>query len=65
LNEIAKARGQTLPQMAIAWALRSPEITSALIGASEVDQLEENANAIEKLSFSDDELQRIDAILAG
>lgn len=59
LNEIAKARGQTLPQMAIAWVLRRPEITSALIGASSVDQIEENVKALENLKFSDEEEGRI------
>jgi L-glyceraldehyde 3-phosphate reductase len=65
LNEIAKARGQTLPQMAIAWTLRNPEVTTALIGVSDVDQLEENAKAVENLAFSDEELRRIETILAG
>ena len=65
LNEIVKARGQTLPQMAIAWTLRVPEVTSALIGASDVDQLEENAKALQQMSFTDDELVRIDSILRG
>ncbi len=63
LNELAKSRGQTLPQMAIAWTLRAPEVTSALIGASDVDQLEENAKALDKMSFTDEECGRIDAIL--
>ncbi|CAN5567887.1 L-glyceraldehyde 3-phosphate reductase [soil metagenome] len=65
LNDLAKSRGQTLPQMAIAWTLRQPEVATALIGASEIDQLEENAKAVEKLNFSEDELTRIDSILAG
>ena len=63
LNEVSKSRGQTLPQMAIAWALRAPEVTTALIGASEIEQLEENAKALEKMSFTGEELGRIDAIL--
>ncbi|MEO5721540.1 MAG: aldo/keto reductase [Chthoniobacterales bacterium] len=63
LNELAKGRGQTLPQMAIAWTLRAPEVTSALIGASDIDQLEENAKALDKMSFTDEECGRIDAIL--
>ena len=63
LNELAKGRGQTLPQMAIAWTLRRPEVTTALIGASEIDQLEENVKALENLTFSSDELQRVDTIL--
>ena len=64
LNDVANARGQTLPQMAIAWALRSPEVTTALIGTSDLDQLEENVKALEKLAFADDELRAVDAILA-
>ncbi|MDQ6622140.1 MAG: aldo/keto reductase, partial [Verrucomicrobiota bacterium] len=64
LQEVAQARGQTLAQMAIAWTLRRPEVTTALIGASEIEQIEENVKALEQLSFSDEELQRIDAILA-
>ncbi|MDQ6860827.1 MAG: aldo/keto reductase [Verrucomicrobiota bacterium] len=64
LNAIAQERGQTLPQMAIAWTLRKPEVTSVLIGASGVDQVEENAQALEKLAFSDDELRQIDAIVS-
>ncbi len=62
LNEIAKARGQTLPQMAIAWLMRRPEITSVLIGASQVEQIEENVKALENLKFSDDELSNIDKL---
>ena len=65
LNDVAQARGQTLPQMAIAWTLRSPEVATALIGASDIDQIEENAAALEKLNFGDDELRQIDTILAG
>ncbi|WP_448852183.1 L-glyceraldehyde 3-phosphate reductase [Corynebacterium sp. 335C] len=60
LAAIAADRGQSLAQMAIAWVLRRPEVTSALIGASSVAQLEENARALENLSFSDDELAAID-----
>jgi L-glyceraldehyde 3-phosphate reductase len=62
LNQLANARGQTLPQMAIAWILRRPEITSVLIGASDIHQIEENVKALEKLQFSLEELQQIDAI---
>ena len=65
LNEVAKARGQTLPQMALAWVLRLPEVTSALIGASTVEQIEENARALDNLTFSDEELRCIDAVLQG
>jgi L-glyceraldehyde 3-phosphate reductase len=62
LNDIAKARGQTLPQMAIAWVLSHPEVTSALIGASEIAQIEENAKALENLEFSEEELRQIDRV---
>lgn len=60
LNEIAKARGQTLAQMAIAWVLRNPVITSALIGASKISQIEENIAALDNLVFSEEELAEID-----
>jgi L-glyceraldehyde 3-phosphate reductase len=62
LNEIAKARGQTLAQMAIAWVLRHPNMTSALIGASSVAQVEANVAALNNLQFSDEELSAIDVI---
>ncbi len=64
LNEIARQRGQSMAQMAIAWVLRHPGMTSALIGASKVKQIEEGVAALDKLSFSKDELQNIDDILA-
>lgn len=60
LNEIALRRGQSLAQMAISWVLRRPEITSALIGASSVKQLEDNLGALEAAPFSDEELAEID-----
>jgi L-glyceraldehyde 3-phosphate reductase len=60
LNEIAKRRGQTLAQMAIAWVLRDPVVTSALVGASSVKQLEQNVAALDKLELSADELAEID-----
>jgi L-glyceraldehyde 3-phosphate reductase len=60
LNQIAARRGQSLAQMAIAWTLRDPRVTSALIGASSVTQLEANLAAVEQLSFGDDELAEID-----
>jgi len=63
LNELAKARGQSLAQMAIAWVLRKPVVTSALIGSSSVEQLKDNLAALEKLAFSEDELDKIEAIL--
>jgi L-glyceraldehyde 3-phosphate reductase len=60
LNDIASDRGQTLAQMAIAWTLRDPRVTSSLIGASSVRQLEDSLAAVRDLDFSDDELTRID-----
>ncbi len=60
LNEIAARRGQSLAQMALAWALRDPRVTSALIGASSVAQLEMNVAALDRLDFNDDELAEID-----
>jgi L-glyceraldehyde 3-phosphate reductase len=67
LNEIAAGRGQSLAQLALAWTLRDPRITSTLIGASSVAQLEDNVGALERLDFSDDELAEIDryAVEAG
>jgi L-glyceraldehyde 3-phosphate reductase len=62
LNAIAEARGQTLAQMAIAWVLRLPEVTSALLGASSVQQLDQNLSALNQLEFSDSELAAIDQI---
>jgi L-glyceraldehyde 3-phosphate reductase len=63
LNELAEARGQSLAQMALAWTLRDTRVTTALIGASSVTQVEDCVGAINNLSFSDGELKRIDAIL--
>jgi len=60
LNEIAARRGQSLAQMALAWTLRDPRVTSALAGASSVAQLEANVAALERLDFSEDELAEID-----
>src|SRR3977135_1730532 len=60
LNEIAKRRGQTLAQMAIAWVRRAPVVTSALVGASSVEQLEQNVAALDRLELSPDELKEID-----
>jgi L-glyceraldehyde 3-phosphate reductase len=67
LDEIARGRGQTLAQMALAWSLRDARVTSALIGASSVAQLEENLAALERLDFAPDELEAIDrdAVEAG
>jgi L-glyceraldehyde 3-phosphate reductase len=64
LNAIARERGQTLAQMAIAWVLRHPNMTSALIGASKVSQIEDCVGALAKLEFSELELQAIDKILS-
>jgi L-glyceraldehyde 3-phosphate reductase len=60
LNEIASGRGQTLAQMALAWVLRDERVTSALIGASSVAQLEDNIAALDRLEFTDDELAELD-----
>jgi len=62
LNEIAKQRGQTLAQMALAWVLRDPRITSTLIGASNAAQIRENVAALKNLAFSEAELQAIDKL---
>jgi len=60
LNEIASRRGQTLAQLALAWTLRDPRVTSTLVGASSVEQLEANVGALDNLDFSPDELEEID-----
>jgi L-glyceraldehyde 3-phosphate reductase len=60
LNDIAKRRGQTLAEMALAWTLRDPRVTSTLIGASSVAQLEDNVAALDNLEFTEDELEEID-----
>jgi L-glyceraldehyde 3-phosphate reductase len=60
LNEIAARRGQKLASMALAWVLRDPRVTSALIGASSVEQLETNVAALDNLAFTDEELAEID-----
>jgi L-glyceraldehyde 3-phosphate reductase len=60
LNDIAAGRGQSLAQLAIAWALRDPRVTSVLIGASSVAQLEQNVSALDNLDFTSDELATID-----
>jgi L-glyceraldehyde 3-phosphate reductase len=63
LDELARARGQSLAQMALAWVLRQPAITSALIGASKVSQIEDNLGALKNLMFTSAELKAIDGIL--
>jgi L-glyceraldehyde 3-phosphate reductase len=60
LNELARDRGQSLAQMAIAWTLRDPRVTSSLIGARSVEQLEDSLGSLQRLDFSDDELAEID-----
>ena len=65
LDALAQKRGQTLAQMALAWVLRNPAITSALIGASKVSQIEENLGALKNANFASDELAAIERILAG
>ncbi|NYE62254.1 L-glyceraldehyde 3-phosphate reductase [Duganella sp. 1224] len=62
LNDIAQRRGQTLAQMALAWVLRDPRITSTLIGASNAAQIRENVAALKNLSFTAEELAQIDAL---
>jgi L-glyceraldehyde 3-phosphate reductase len=64
LGRIAAERGQSLAQMAIAWVLRHPEMTSALVGASRVSQIEEIVGALNNLQFADAELKAIDEVLA-
>lgn len=65
LNAIAQERGQSMAQLALAWTLRHPEMTSALIGASKAAQIDDAVGALSNLEFSEDELARIDAILSG
>ncbi|EMF28062.1 L-glyceraldehyde 3-phosphate reductase [Streptomyces pseudogriseolus] len=62
LNDVAARRGQTLAQMALAWALRDPRVTSLVIGASRPEQLEQNVAALENLDFTAEELAEIDAL---
>ncbi len=64
LNALAQARGQSLAQMAVAWLLRQPALTSVLVGASRTSQIEDSLGALKNLAFSADELVRIDRILA-
>jgi L-glyceraldehyde 3-phosphate reductase len=65
LDTIARARGQSLAQMALAWVLRNPVITSALIGASSVRQLEDNLGTLQRLEFSEEDLVAIEQALKG
>jgi L-glyceraldehyde 3-phosphate reductase len=64
LNEIARERSQTLAQMSISWVLRLPEVTSVLIGASTVAQLDDNIAALNSAAFTPEELAAIDAALS-
>ncbi|MDC9722460.1 MAG: L-glyceraldehyde 3-phosphate reductase [Urechidicola sp.] len=63
LNSIANNRGQSLAQMAVAWILRNPEITTVLVGVSKEDQLKDNIKALDNLSFTSDELNEIELVL--
>ena len=65
LNDIARRRAQSLAQMAIAWVLRHPQMTSALVGASKVSQVEDDVAALKNLKFSPEELREIDQVLGG
>ena len=65
LNDIAKQRGQQLAQMALAWVLRDVPITSVIVGASKVEQIDQNVNAVQNLGFAGEELRLINEILAG
>jgi L-glyceraldehyde 3-phosphate reductase len=65
LNTLAQARGQSLAQMALAWVLRQPAVTTALIGASRVEQIEDNLGALKAAAFTGEELAAIEKILAG
>ena len=62
LRELAVARGQSLAAMALAWTLRDPRMTSTLVGASSVEQLEQNVRALDHLDFTDEELAAIDRL---
>ena len=64
LNDLAKKRGQSLAQMALAWVLRDKRVTTVLVGASKVKQLEQNVAALDNLHFADDELNQIEKILS-
>ena len=65
LNKVAQQRGQSLAEMAVAWVLRDPRVTSALVGTSKVQQVDDNVAALKNLSFSSEELHKIGGILAG
>ena len=63
LNELAQARGQSLAQMSLAWVLNNDAVTSTIIGASRVEQIEDSVKALDNLEFSATELEKIEAIL--
>ena len=63
LNEVAKRRGQTLAEMALAWCLKDDRETSVIVGASRVSQLEDDFKALENIRFSEEELAEIDRII--
>jgi L-glyceraldehyde 3-phosphate reductase len=65
LQDLARRRGQTLAQMALAWVLRLPQVTSALMGASRPSQIEDATGCLTHLAFTEAELREIDAVLAG
>jgi L-glyceraldehyde 3-phosphate reductase len=65
LNELAQARGQTLAQMALAWVLRHRQVTSALIGASQISQIDDAVGALKNLTFTSEELQMVETNLKG
>ena len=65
LDELARDRGQSLAQMALAWTVRDPRVTSTLVGASSLEQLLANLAVLDTLDFSDEELAQIDKILRG
>jgi L-glyceraldehyde 3-phosphate reductase len=65
LNAVAQQRGQSLAEMAVAWVLRDPRVTSALVGTSKVSQVDDNVAALKNLAFSSEELHKIEGILAG
>src|ERR1700689_4262980 len=64
LNEIAGRRGQTLAEVAVAWGLRDPRVTSALVGTSKVSQVDDNVAALKNLKFEAEDLRAIDTVLA-
>jgi L-glyceraldehyde 3-phosphate reductase len=65
LNDVARERGQKLAEMAVAWVLRDPRVTSALVGTSKVSQVDDNVAALKNPKFSAEELEKIDGILGG